>query len=654
MASMQVQIVVVKPKDYPHAEAFRELAETLEQGLRELGHSVGLGENAFDPRGRNLVLGWHLLTKAEAARLPKGCILYNLEQLDERNAELRRRLGALAERCEVWDYSQRNIGILREAGFRRPLRHVPIGYAPALTRIRPAAVQDLDVLFYGSVNERRAKVLNDLQAAGLQVHAAFGVYGAQRDALIARAKVVLNLHFYDTSIFELVRVSYLLANGVPVVAECHGDTEVDEDLRDAALLVPYEGLVEACRDLVGDEGRRRELALRGFERMAARPEAAILRGALPPPAQAPAVAPDPAVSVVMPTRDRPAFLERALGSLLGQTFRDFEAVVVNDGGQDPSPVVRAFEAKGLRVRLLAHLEARGQAAARNSALRAARGRWIAYLDDDDLYYPDHLETLVRTLEGSGAQVAYTDSMRVVEEKRGGAWVVLSKELAMSHPFDRDHFLKDNLTPVNNVMHARACFEICGPHDESLPVLEDWDYWIRLSRRWDFVHVPKATAEVRWRRSGANITFEKRDLFPPCRERIAAKVAEMLAAEAAQAPRRREAFLFEPDWGGEAWVAVLMAYLEAFEAGEPVGLILVPGPLPADEARALVLEVARRTGRDAFAEVAVASTGAELMEDLRGFQRVQWVRCEEAGRGLQGEAGRRLAAALQELVPASTP
>jgi len=89
-------------------------------------------------------------------------------------------------------------------GLPRPT-YVPIGYVPELTRIAPAA-EDIDVLFYGASYERRYAVLRDLHDRGLRVKWLSGVYGASRDAWIARSKIVLNIHYWDAKIFEKVRL----------------------------------------------------------------------------------------------------------------------------------------------------------------------------------------------------------------------------------------------------------------------------------------------------------------------------------------------------------------------------------------------------------------------------------------------------------------
>src|SRR5262249_51468327 len=139
---------------------------------------------------------------------------------------------------------------------------------------------DIDVLFYGGLEERRVRILDALRRAGLKVEGLQGVYGKDRDRYIARAKVALNIHVLPTRIFEIVRVSYLLANGKAVVSEWSPETEIEPDLTSAMVLVPYDQLVDACVSLVRDEERRRRFEQRGFAVMSARDECSYLRTAL--------------------------------------------------------------------------------------------------------------------------------------------------------------------------------------------------------------------------------------------------------------------------------------------------------------------------------------------------------------------------------------
>lgn len=96
---------------------------------------------------------------------------------------------------------------------------------------------------------------------------------------------------------------------------------------------------------------------------------------------------EPFSSVIIPTFNRPEMLGRALTSLRWQSFKNFEVVVVNDRGDDPSPILNAFPE--LDITLLESM-VKGPAGARNTGLAAARGEYIANLDDDDIYYDNHL------------------------------------------------------------------------------------------------------------------------------------------------------------------------------------------------------------------------------------------------------------------------
>jgi hypothetical protein len=279
-------ITIVRPPGYLHSDCFREAAEALLSALGSLGHGVELGENTFHPDATNILFGTHLLSEQEARRLPAASILYNLEQLG--GAHLPPWYVSLASHFRIWDYSPLNLARWNQVTCLEPPALVELGYAPELQRIPSASVQDIDVLFYGSLNERRSKILRELDVAGVKVHYSFGVYGAQRDRLIGRAKIVLNLHAYPTELFEIVRVSYLLANAKAVVTETSPDLG---SLADAVAACPYDELVKGCITLLEDEAERRALEARGFRLFSARSQARILQAIV-----GPAIADAPVVS----------------------------------------------------------------------------------------------------------------------------------------------------------------------------------------------------------------------------------------------------------------------------------------------------------------------------------------------------------------------
>lgn len=213
----------------------------------------------------------------------------------------------------------------------------------------------------------------------------------------------------------------------------------------------------------------------------------------------------PMVSVIVPTHDRPEMLREAVESILAQTFRDFEIIVINDGGVDVESILSSLNHEG-KIMYVRHGKNRDRAAARNSGLKLARGKYIAYLDDDDRYYPDHLQTLMTVLaQHQEYRVAYSDAWRVHYVKEGDRYVIKGKDLPYSHDFDANTLLVSNYFPVLTVMHERACLDQCGVFDETLSTHEDWDLWIKMSRLFPFLHVKRATAEFSWRTDGSSTT-----------------------------------------------------------------------------------------------------------------------------------------------------
>ncbi|MCU1305186.1 MAG: hypothetical protein JWQ87_5470 [Candidatus Sulfotelmatobacter sp.] len=240
-------ITTVRPRAFLHSSGFREVIDSLSWALAALGHQVNVTENWFDAKDTNIVFGAELLAPNQPQSLPPGTIIYNLEQPSHPNLAKVQQI-VLGSKCTVWDYSLVNVQKWRKLGAN--VHHVPIGYTPNLTRIPKAIVQDIDVLFLGWMTPRRVKIVEELRAAGLNVVASDKCYGGGRDNLISRAKVCLNVHHDGRNLFEIVRVSYLLANRKVVVTEKSADDdEYIEDLDGAMYWVDYGGIVTICKEL---------------------------------------------------------------------------------------------------------------------------------------------------------------------------------------------------------------------------------------------------------------------------------------------------------------------------------------------------------------------------------------------------------------------
>jgi glycosyltransferase involved in cell wall biosynthesis len=235
------------------------------------------------------------------------------------------------------------------------------------------------------------------------------------------------------------------------------------------------------------------------------------------------------VSVIIPTHNRAHLLKGAISSVLGQTFGDFELLVVDDGSRDETKqVVGSFQDH--RLRYLRHPEPKGGGAARNTGIRNSRSAYLAFLDDDDEWYPEKLRLQVELLDRSpvtvgviytGNDIVESATGRTVQRRIPNLRGNLHEALSASNP----------LGGTSTALIRRECFEIAGLFDESLTSFQDFDLWLRISahHEFDFIAQPlfKYTLhEVQiWKNldslfSGVERIIEKHGQNPGVRRRFA--------------------------------------------------------------------------------------------------------------------------------------
>jgi glycosyltransferase involved in cell wall biosynthesis len=183
------------------------------------------------------------------------------------------------------------------------------------------------------------------------------------------------------------------------------------------------------------------------------------------------------VSVIIPTYNRAAAVKEAVASVLAQTCRDFELLVVDDGSTDGTPA--ALARFGEEIRGLRSHRRRGVSAARNAGIAAAQGEWLAFLDSDDLWLPEKLARQMAFMSAHpGLLLSQTEETWVrrglkvnpprSHRKEGGRIFLRSLERCL-------------VSPSAVVLHRRL-LEDHGGFDEELPAAEDYDLWLRLSWR----------------------------------------------------------------------------------------------------------------------------------------------------------------------------
>ena len=187
----------------------------------------------------------------------------------------------------------------------------------------------------------------------------------------------------------------------------------------------------------------------------------------------------PLVSVIIPAYQAAGRIRETLDSVFAQTYPNVEVVLVNDGSPDTEGLEEAIRSYGERL-IYIRQENRGPSGARNTAIRAARGKYIACLDSDDIYLPEHLASLVSLLEKSGLDLVYSDSY----DMRDGAQIGRSFEWQpQSPPVTFEKLLTEECAITTSaVVASRKAMIDAGLFDERYRRCEDFDLWLRMSFR----------------------------------------------------------------------------------------------------------------------------------------------------------------------------
>jgi len=205
----------------------------------------------------------------------------------------------------------------------------------------------------------------------------------------------------------------------------------------------------------------------------------------------------PAVSVVLPTYNRASTLQRAIDSVLNQTFSDLELIVVDDGSTDATRGVVASYKGHSNVHVIATPHT-GCAAARNIGIRASRGRYVAFQDSDDEWEPNKLAAAMSALDGTdaGTGVFYSDMLMILRDGRSS--VLVSPEVTPGALIDeRTLDYQVRCIGIQSAVIKRECFQQAGCFDEAMPRLIDLELFIRLADAYRFVRSPESLVKYHY-------------------------------------------------------------------------------------------------------------------------------------------------------------
>lgn len=206
----------------------------------------------------------------------------------------------------------------------------------------------------------------------------------------------------------------------------------------------------------------------------------------------------PLVSIIVRTCGRPNVLRENLISLRQQTYENFEVVIVEDGLNVSEKMIND-EFSDLNILYYATGEKVGRSKAGNIAMEMAHGEYLNFLDDDDLFFADHIEVLVETLLKEKTLAAYSTSFETpiqIISKDPYKYVIKDYNGVHKQKFNRIMLCHHNYIPIQCIMFSKKLFIEYGGLDENVDALEDWDMWVRYSLHTDFAFVLKTTSIYR--------------------------------------------------------------------------------------------------------------------------------------------------------------
>jgi len=193
----------------------------------------------------------------------------------------------------------------------------------------------------------------------------------------------------------------------------------------------------------------------------------------------------PEVSVIIPTYNRGYLVGRSIESVLNQTYHNFELIIVDDASTDNTKeVIKKYQKVDSRIIYLNHDKNKGGSAARNTGIKAAKGKYFAFQDSDDEWLPEKLEKQMKYFEKSPSVigVVYTGFWRIKnDEKR----YIPSDKIMNKDSRIHNELLRSNFIGTPTILINKDCLKDVGYFDETLPRLQDWELVLRLSKKYIF-------------------------------------------------------------------------------------------------------------------------------------------------------------------------
>ncbi len=217
--------------------------------------------------------------------------------------------------------------------------------------------------------------------------------------------------------------------------------------------------------------------------------------------------PSPLVSIVLTTYQRPEKLDRCIRSILNQSFKDFELIIVDDHSlDDTDKVVEKYQTKDQRIRYIKLKENFGtHTRPKNEGTKAAKADYVAYFDDDNVMYPSHMQVLWKYITETKNDVVYGDSILIDDSGKGLPQLAVVSDINDPKGIN---IYERNFIDTNQVIVRKKWLEKIGGWDESMPRYADWNLFVRLHKAGaSFFHVPILITEYHVHQGSNQIKYQ---------------------------------------------------------------------------------------------------------------------------------------------------
>ena len=245
-------IFIVKIKNYSHFQVFNEIALSLYYSFKRLGYDAIITDNPNILDRRYIILGANTLRFCPDIKIKSDSIIYQFER-ENSPEQFDSFYLYILKNFKVWDFSLHNMERINNKYNLKISEYLSLGYVEELNCIKHRQEKDIDILFIGSFSERRKDLILEMNKLNIKASLIFNSYGKERDDLISRSKIMLNVHFHGPGLLEHPRIFYYLNNDCLILSEESNNVEENQRFLNILFLSEFKNLSLTALEILNNK-----------------------------------------------------------------------------------------------------------------------------------------------------------------------------------------------------------------------------------------------------------------------------------------------------------------------------------------------------------------------------------------------------------------